>query len=128
MRFEKNVTSYTWQRKRQVLELEAIEKDYSYLVPILYEEGYDIANIIMKQYADGDSGKWLVFMDSKADGQWILKNISVWGIMMMVHLQIEGRYYYAVLSFYNSKGKRIPRWIPTKCAVDKNTKRKASGF
>lgn len=62
MRFEKNVTSYTWQRKRQVLELEAIEKDYSYLVPILYEEGYDIANIIMKQYADGDSGKWLVFM------------------------------------------------------------------
>lgn len=40
-------------------------------------------------------------------------------------LQIKGKYYYAVLNFYDSKGKRLPRWIPTRCAVDKNTKRKA---
>lgn len=40
-------------------------------------------------------------------------------------LQIKGKYYYAVLNFYDTKGKRINRWIPTKCAVDKNTKRKA---
>lgn len=44
---------------------------------------------------------------------------------MMVHLQIEGRYCYAVLNFYNYKGKCIPQWMSTKCAVDKNIKRKA---
>lgn len=38
---------------------------------------------------------------------------------------MKGKYYYAVLNFYNSDGKRIPKWINTKCEVAKNTKRKA---
>lgn len=66
---EKKVTAHIWQRKRNVLELEAAEADYSYLRPVFYEETRDIADLIIKQYADGDTGKWLVFIDSKADGQ-----------------------------------------------------------
>lgn len=40
-------------------------------------------------------------------------------------LQTKGRYYYAVLNFYDLKGRRRPRWFPTRCEVSKNTKRKA---
>ncbi len=40
-------------------------------------------------------------------------------------LQKKGKYYYAVLNFYDSSGKRVPKWISTKCEVSKNTKRKA---
>lgn len=40
-------------------------------------------------------------------------------------LQIKGDYYYAVLNFYDQNGKRVVKWIPTRCEVSKNTKRKA---
>lgn len=69
MRLEKKIAANIWQRERNVLELEAAAVDYSYLRPVFYEETCDIADLIINQYADGDTGKWLVFIDSKAEGQ-----------------------------------------------------------
>lgn len=66
---EKKIAANIWQRERKVLELEAAEADYSYLRPVFYEETCDIVDLIFKQCAEGDSGKWLVFVDSKETGK-----------------------------------------------------------
>lgn len=43
-------------------------------------------------------------------------------------LQIKKDSYYAVLNFYTTDGKRVPKWISTGYKVSKNTKRKATAM
>lgn len=54
--------------KREVLEIHAVEPDYSYFTPVLYGEEMKIDHLIKSRISMGDTGKWLVFVTSKKEG------------------------------------------------------------
>lgn len=66
--------------KREVLEIEAVEADYSYFTPVLYEEGTEIDHLVRNRMSEGDTGKWLIFVASKSEGIELKKRLIKAGI------------------------------------------------
>lgn len=69
-----------WELKRDVIELQAAEPDYSYFMPVIYDEKIAISQIVKERFSAGDKGKWLIFVDSKEQGRQMKENLVSSGI------------------------------------------------
>ncbi len=57
-----------WQLERAVLELDAAEADFTYLRPVIFEESMALEYLIIREVEQGNTGKWLAFVESKDEG------------------------------------------------------------
>lgn len=57
------------QCKRDVIEIQAAEPDFTYFDPIIYEENDNLTELIKSKFQASDFGKWLVFVESKEIGR-----------------------------------------------------------
>ncbi|MBT9812729.1 hypothetical protein GPL26_24330 [Enterocloster citroniae] len=69
-----------WQLERPVLELDAAEADFTYLRPVIFEEGMSLDNLILKEAGQGNTGKWLAFVESKEEGRRVKEALKHRGI------------------------------------------------
>lgn len=58
-----------WELKREVIEIQAAEPDFSYFAPVILAEDTDLIQLIIKKRVEKDLGKWLIFVDSKDQGK-----------------------------------------------------------
>ena len=66
--------------KREVLEIQGADADYSYFIPMLYEEETEIDHLVKDRMSEGDTGKWLIFVASKKEGTELKKRLVKAGI------------------------------------------------
>lgn len=77
---ERLIMGEGWQCKREVLEIQAAELDFTYFEPIVYEETDSLIELIKSKVQSGDLGRWLVFVDSKEIGRAMKAELNRLGI------------------------------------------------
>lgn len=65
-----------FERRREVLEIDTVKQDFSYLNPVIFEESQDVFELIAERIKEGSKGKWLVFVDSKDEGRRIKSQLK----------------------------------------------------